>query len=1178
MRQRFDAHLEDYVLAARWFGGKGRHVGHTSVDRRGEVPTGVAGCRLVHDLVEVHYVGGDQETYHLPLTVYGTEQPHLEHALVDHPAGSWMYDAVHDPLAHAAWVRAFRERLSSAGLQITADEQAVGLSETRAELFSGEQSNSSLRYGEQALLKIFRKVTQGSNPDIEIHAALTAAGEPHVGALYGVMRADGTELAMLQELIVEARDGWETTVADAEQGRDEVRRTRDLGSAIRDIHTHLAATLPVQDASVTAASVAAQMARRLDAAVDMAPTLAALGPRLREAYAALGALTPADFDRQRIHGDLHLGQTLVTDAGWKVVDFEGEPAKTLAERQAPDSVWRDVAGMMRSFDYAAQVAGLTDDAATWRRGQQQAFLAGYLGVDDGRDPLAALSPAQRVQLRAYEADKAVYEVVYETRNRPDWVGIPLGALHRLFGDTQEATAVTSSDQTPTTPLPVDHGVLEQLVAGEHGDPHAVLGPHPHPDGTGTTLRVLKPLAESVVAVLGGGDDATRVELAHEHEGVWAGVLPTPEVPDYRLEVTWPGSAPSAYDDAYRFLPTVSETDLHLFNEGRHEQLWTVLGARVRTYDGMGGPAVTGTSFAVWAPGARGVRVRGDFNSWDGREHPMRQLGTSGVWEIFVPGVGSGTAYKYSVLGRDGDWREKADPMAAYAEVPPATASVVFDSSFTWGDEAWMSARAEGRVQERPMSVYEVHLPSWRRGRSYVELAEELTAYVTDMGFTHVEFMPVMEHPFGGSWGYQVTGYYAPTSRLGDPDGFRTLVDALHRAGVGVLVDWVPAHFPKDEFALARFDGGPLYEDPNPLRGEHPDWGTYVFDFGRREVRNFLVANALYWAEEFHVDGLRVDAVASMLYLDYSREPGQWQPNQHGGRENLEAVQLLQEMTATVAKRVPGVVTVAEESTSWPGVTKPTTEGGLGFDFKWNMGWMHDSLEYVAKDPLYRSHHHGGLTFSLVYAWSEHYVLPISHDEVVHGKGSLLRKMPGDRWKQLAGVRSFLAYMWTHPGKQLVFMGSEFAQDSEWAEHRELDWGLLEDPQHAGVQSLVRDLNRVYAARPALWSRDDSHEGFSWLLADDAEHNVLAYARRGRDGEELVCVVNFSAVPHHDFRLPLPAAGTWTELLNSDAQVYGGSGVGNLGRVVASDSPYAGQPAHASVSLPPLGALWFVRES
>ncbi len=722
------------------------------------------------------------------------------------------------------------------------------------------------------------------------------------------------------------------------------------------------------------------------------------------------------------------------------------------------------------------------------------------------------------------------------------------------------------------PMPVEPHLLELLADGAHGEPHTILGPHPY-DGA-VTVRTLKPLAHSVVAISGD----LRVDLTHERDGIWVGVLPVAEVPDYRLEVTWPGTPPQVRDDAYRFLPTLGEMDLHLFNEGRHEDLWNILGARVRTFDGLGGPAVRGTSFSVWAPRARGVRVRGDFNSWDGREHPMRQLGSSGVWELFVPDVVSGTRYKFSILGADGQWREKADPMAYHTEVPPATSSVVFESTYAWGDAAWLEARAQGAAHAAPMSVYEVHLMSWRRGRSYRELAEELTAYVVDMGFTHVELLPVMEHPFGGSWGYQVTSYYAPTARLGDPDGFRYLVDRLHQAGIGVIVDWVPAHFPKDDFALSRFDGTPLYEDPNPSRGEHPDWGTFVFDFGRREVRNFLVANALYWFEEFHIDGLRVDAVASMLYLDYSREPGQWQPNVHGGRENLEAVQFLQEMNATVYKRVPGAMTIAEESTSWPGVTKPTSEGGLGFGFKWNMGWMHDSLQYVAEDPVHRQFHHGTMTFSLVYAFTENFVLPISHDEVVHGKGSLLRKMPGDRWRQMANLRAYLAFMWSHPGKQLVFMGSEFGQDAEWAEHRELDWKLLDAPDHAGVQSLVRDLNTTYAGAEALWSQDTDPAGFGWLAADDADHNVFAWVRRGADGSQVVCVTNFAAVPHHGYRLAMPAAGTWNEVLNTDADAYGGSGVGNMGVVTAEDTPYGDQPAVATLSLPPLATLWLTPEA
>ena len=624
------------------------------------------------------------------------------------------------------------------------------------------------------------------------------------------------------------------------------------------------------------------------------------------------------------------------------------------------------------------------------------------------------------------------------------------------------------------------------------------------------------------------------------------------------------------------MTSIGDMDVHLINEGRHERLWQALGAHV-VAAGAGNEA--GVAFRVWAPDALEVQVRGDFNAWDGGRNPLSQVGTSGVWEAFVPGIGSGESYKFYLRGVDGEWRDKADPMAYYTEIPPATASRVFESRHVWDDDAWMAKRAANtRADQQPMSVYELHLASWRRHPgagpySYDDLIERLVPYVVEMGFTHVELLPVMEHPFGGSWGYQVTSYYAPTSRFGDPDGFRRLVEALHRADIGVIVDWVPAHFPKDEFALARFDGTPLYEDPNPSRGEHPDWGTNVFNFGRKEVRNFLVANALYWLEEFHIDGIRVDAVASMIYLDYSRKEGEWQPNIHGGRENLEAVQFLQEMNATVYKNVPGAMTIAEESTSWPGVTRSTDADGLGFGFKWNMGWMHDSLEYVERDPIHRSYHHAQLTFSMVYAYTENFLLPISHDEVVHGKGSLLRKMPGDRWQQLANVRAFFGWQWSHPGKQLLFMGQEFAQDQEWAEQRELDWWLLANPAHEGVRRLVADLNRAYTSEPALWSQDSSPEGFSWIDADDSGRNLISYVRWGSDGSAVVSITNFAGGPHEDYRVGLPMAGQWTELINTDAEVYGGSGVGNLGAVTALDEPHQGQPASAIVRVPPLGTLW-----
>ncbi|WP_129339305.1 1,4-alpha-glucan branching protein GlgB [Cellulomonas endophytica] len=716
------------------------------------------------------------------------------------------------------------------------------------------------------------------------------------------------------------------------------------------------------------------------------------------------------------------------------------------------------------------------------------------------------------------------------------------------------------------PVPVDAETLRSVAYGEHYDPHGTLGAHPGEDGV--TIRVLRPFAEAVVVVT---DDGGHHAAEHESEGVWRAVLPGTAVPDYRVDVTYDGHT-TRTDDPYRFLPTIGELDRHLLREGRHETLWTVLGANVRRFPSVMGE-VTGTAFAVWAPNARAVRVIADFNHWHGRTHAMRSLGDSGLWELFVPGVGAGTKYKFEIMGPDGGWRQKADPLAKGTEIPPATASVVVESSYTWADGGWIDRRTSTDPHDGPMSVYEVHLGSWRAGQSYREAAEQLTAYVQDMGFTHVELMPVAEHPYGPSWGYQVTSYYAPTSRFGHPDDFRYLVDRLHQAGIGVILDWVPGHFPKDEWALARFDGTPLYEHPDPLLGEHPDWGTYIFNFGRSEVRNFLVANATYWLEEFHIDGLRVDAVASMLYLDYSRQAGQWRPNRYGGRENLEAISFMQEANATAYRRTPGILMIAEESTAWPGVTAPTNVNGLGFGLKWNMGWMNDTLRYLAEEPFNRRWHHGEVTFSMVYAYSEQYVLPISHDEVVHGKGSLYTRMPGDHWQRLAGVRALLAYQWTHPGKQLVFMGSEFAQQQEWSEARGLDWYLLDDRGHAGVQKATAALNAVYTAHPALWQLDHSPEGFEWITSDDADHNVLAYLRKGRDGVPPVAVVvNFAGVPHEGYRLALPSGGRWQEVYNSDAEEFGGSGVLNVGGVEAEAVPHHSRPFSAVLRVPPLGAV------
>ncbi len=815
---------------------------------------------------------------------------------------------------------------------------------------------------------------------------------------------------------------------------------------------------------------------------------------------------------------------------------------------------------------------------------------------------------------------------------------------RARPDVPGGSAVPGAAPEPAQPRQaadaagVNLGEIRRIVAGHHHDPHSILGVHPGPDGF--TIRTFRPSAATVAVLL---EDGRRFPMEHVQLGVFAATVPFGDAagdpgaaPAYRIAVAYPGpdgiAGPEIIsDDPYRYLPMLGEFDLYLIGEGRHEELWRVLGAHVRDLGSDGLGEITGTSFAVWAPNARGVRVIGDFNHWNGQGHPMRSLGGAGIWELFLPDVGEGSRYKYEICGPDGVWRAKADPMAEGTETPPATASVVVSAHHEWQDGAWMTERLRREAVREPLSIYEVHLGSWRPGLSYRQLAEELPAYVTDLGFTHVEFLPVAEHPFGGSWGYQVTSYYAPTSRFGSPDDFRYLVDKLHQAGIGVIIDWVPAHFPRDDWALARFDGTALYEHPDPRRGSHPDWGTLIFNYGRTEVRNFLVANALYWLSEFHIDGLRVDAVASMLYLDYSRGPGQWTPNQFGGRENLEAVSFLQEVNATCYRRQPGIMMIAEESTAWPGVTRPTHLGGLGFGFKWNMGWMSDTLTYLRRDPVYRQYHQNELTFSLIYAFSENYILPLSHDEVVHGKGSLLGKMPGDDWRRFAGLRTLLAYMWSHPGKQLLFMGSEFGQAAEWSEERGLDWWVLGDEYHAGVQQLVRDMNAFYRASPALWALDASPDGFSWIDANDAAGNTLSYLRfaapapseapapppvpswlvaekagsavpvpvpvpagaapeatalpgpigfppTAQGATTLAVVANFSGGPYEKYKLGLPHAGRWAEVLNTDAAIYGGSGVGNLGAVQAVEEAWHGRPASATITVPPLGVLWLAPET
>ena len=737
---------------------------------------------------------------------------------------------------------------------------------------------------------------------------------------------------------------------------------------------------------------------------------------------------------------------------------------------------------------------------------------------------------------------------------------------------------------------VNQGDLDQVSNATFYNPHAILGAHlaEGEQAQYTTVRVLRPFAKTVTIVTQAGE----YEARHEFNGVFVAIVPSVvnddggySVPDYRVKVSYEDVPETIQDDPYRYLPTVGEMDMYLFGEGRHERLWDALGAHVREYDdpmggvdGTPGEKVTGVSFAVWAPNAHAVRVIGSFNGWDGRCHAMRELGSSGVWELFIPGVKAGDVYKYQILNANWEWVDKADPMERSHEIPPATGSVVVDSKHEWHDEEWMERRAATDPHNGPVTIYELNALSWRKDvNNYRELADKLVPYVQKMGFTHVEFMPLAEYPFTGSWGYQVTGYYAIDSRLGGPDDFKYLVEKLHEAGIGVIMDWVPAHFPKDAFALGRFDGTPLYEDPDPTRGEHPDWGTYIFNFGRNEVRNFLVADACFWLNEYHMDGLRVDAVSSMLYLDYSREPGQWHPNIYGGRENLEAIDFLKEANATAYKNNPGIMMIAEESTAYPGITAPTDAGGVGFGLKWNMGWMHDTLQYLHESPINRKWHHDEITFSMVYAYSERYVLPISHDEVVYGKGSLLGKMPGDNWQKYAGVRALFAYQWAHPGKKLTFMGNELAQWGEWDHDNSIDWDCLNWQEHASVQRLVADLNKLYKQTPAIWSQDFTPDGFQWLTSDDADHNTLSFVRIGTKGEECVVVVNFSGEAWSDYQVALPHGGRWTEVLSTDSTVYGGSGISN-GTFEADAGEYHSRPASARITVPALAAVFLKPEN
>jgi 1,4-alpha-glucan branching enzyme len=715
--------------------------------------------------------------------------------------------------------------------------------------------------------------------------------------------------------------------------------------------------------------------------------------------------------------------------------------------------------------------------------------------------------------------------------------------------------------------------IERLLRFEHSDPHSILGAHPAPNGI--VIRALRPGAQEI-SVVENGASPWRMEQRNGG-GLFEVLIENREhVFPYKLRVQYPDGTVATFHDPYSFMPTLGDLDQLLWNEGRHEKIHEKLGAHLLESNG-----VSGVAFAVWAPNARGVSVVGDFNSWDGRLDMMRMLGSSGIWEMFIPELEQGVNYKFEIRTSENKLLLKSDPFAAATEKPPATASRIFRPSYEFGDAEWMESRKRRDMLGSPLSIYEVHLGSWQRvpeehdrSLSYREIAPLLAEYVNQMGFTHVELLPVMEHPFAGSWGYEVTGYFAPTARWGTPDDFRYLVDYLHQRGVGVILDWVPAHFPNDTFALARFDGTALYEHLDPRKGRHPDWNTYIFNYGRDEVRNFLTASALHWLLDFHADGLRVDAVASMLYLDYARKTGEWIPNIYGGRENLEAVNFIKALNELSYGRAPGTMTIAEESTSWPAVSKPTYIGGLGFGLKWDLGWMHDTLNYFSRDPIHRRYHHRDLTFGFLYAWSENFILPLSHDEVVHGKASLLSKMPGDRWRQFANLRSLYAYMWARPGKKMLFMGGEFGQWREWNHDESLDWHLTAYDEHRQLQTLVRELNRIYRAEPALWEADNEPSGFHFIDADNADDNVIAFMRIPRsNARRIICVCNFSPVVRHDYRVGVPAPGTYREILNTDSQWFGGSNVGNGGAVEAHSVAWHGFDHSLELILPPLGVLW-----
>jgi len=1196
-RAALEALLPRYLAGCRWFGGKARAVERTRLLDAPAVPVGPREARLA--LVEVHYEDGGAETYTLPLLVADgaraarvrAEHPRTAIARLATPAGEALLHAAEaDPEFARALLDAISRgrRFPGAGGELAAwstpalARHAAPVQQEPAPL-SAEQSNTSIRFGDAMLLKLFRRVEAGPNPELEVGVFLTTvarfpATPPVLGALeYRPARGEPWSLALLQAFVKNEGDAWSHALSAVEAALGSAAAQDPALAPARAPLLALARSAPPAEARALVGGFldhAALLGRRTaelhlalasrDAPEAFRPepfgeadrwalrdeATRLVGDGLRLLAARLGALAPdvrpraeallgareelarriaAAVDRPiaglrtRIHGDYHLGQVLFTGSDFVIIDFEGEPARPLAARRAKGSPLRDVAGMVRSLHYAAQ----------------QGLAALTAAGDRGGGP-----PPDRAARAWYVWTAATYLRAYlETARRGRFLPedeAALGALldlHLLEKAVYEL-AYELNNRPAWVGLPLA-GIADLLAAGDaSGQEEATTA------GEGNVARK----ADERRAPAGGRDGAREA-------GPAAGAQ--------RADVLHAGGP--------------SPQDLHLWNEGTHSRAYRSMGAHLATIDG-----VAGTSFAVWAPNARSAAVMGDFNGWDKERHPLRPLGSSGVWQGFVPGVGRGAVYKYHLRARHGGHAvDKADPFGFLHEAPPRTGSIVWDLDHRWGDGAWMSGRAARNGLASPMSIYEVHLGSWRRvpeegnrPLTYREAAPLLADYAVETGFTHVELLPLTEHPFYGSWGYQTTGYFAPTSRFGTPQDLMFLVDTLHQRGVGVILDWVPSHFPTDEHGLAYFDGTHLFEHADRRQGHHPDWDSFIFNYGRHEVKSFLVSSALFWLDHFHADGLRVDAVASMLYLDYSRKHGEWIPNVHGGRENLEAIAFLRALNETVYREYPDVQTIAEESTSWPMVSRPLYVGGLGFGLKWDMGWMHDTLGYLRHDPIHRRYHHNEITFRMMYAFSENMVLPLSHDEVVHGKGSLLDKMPGDDREQFANLRLLLAYQWAQPGKKLLFMGGELAQRGDWSHERSLDWHLLDAPWHAGVRILVGDLNRLLR-EPALHARDFDPAGFEWVDANDADASVLSFLRRAGGGApDLLVVINFTPVVRRNYRVGVPRGGLWSEVLNTDAPLYGGSGVGNLGGVEAAPVSSHGRPHALSLTLPPLAAVFF----